>query len=261
MATEAAGLIVSVDRGVGWIVVNNPAKRNAMTSRMFAALTEICQSWSSDPDVRAVVIRGAGEVSFISGGDIGELRADSIGGERPAGTPPPVGAGLSAFDKPVIAMIHGYCLGGGIAVAIAADIRLCSDDAQFGVPAAHLGVGYPYEDTARLVALLGPGHASEILFGGQRIDTARAERIGLVNRVVPKAELEDVAGTLALTIAANAPLSHIAHKRSIRAAVGAGGGVDRAEIDRAITAAWRSDDFLEGRQAFLERREPVFGGH
>jgi enoyl-CoA hydratase len=253
-------LIVSVDSGVGWIVVDNPPKRNAMTSAMFATMGEVCRSWSADPAVRAVVIRGYGDVAFISGGDIGELRAERAVGQRPDGAPPGAGAALSALDKPVIAMINGYCLGGGIAVAVAADIRLCSDDAQFGVPAARLGVGYPYEDTARLVALVGPGHTSEILFGGQRMDAARAERIGLVNRVLPKAELEDAVRGLALTIAANAPLSHAAHKRSIRAAVGARSLLDRVEIDEAIAAAWRSNDFREGRQAFLDRREPVFDG-
>jgi len=259
-AGSVGQLIVSVDSGVGWIVVDNPPKRNAMTSAMFATLGEVCRSWSVDPAVRAVVIRGHGDVAFISGGDIGQLRAERALDQRPDGVPVPAGAVLGALDKPVIAMINGYCLGGGIAVAVAADIRLCSDDAHFGVPAARLGLGYPYEDTARLVALVGPGQASEILFGGQRIDAARAERIGLVNRVVAKAELEDAARQLALTIAANAPLSHVAHKRSIRAAVGAQGPLDRAEIDKSIAAAWRSDDFIEGRQAFLDRREPVFGG-
>src|SRR5690606_38120200 len=125
---------------------------------------------------------------------------------------------LRALGKPVIAMIHGWCLGGGIMVALAADIRICADDAQFGVPAAKLGVGYPHDATAQLVSLVGPGHASEIMFAGRRIDSVEAERIGLVNRCVAKHELEPSVRALAADIAANAPLSHTAHKRSILSA-------------------------------------------
>ena len=146
-------------------------------------------------------------------------------------------------------------------VALAADIRICADDAQFGVPAAKLGVGYPYEATAQLVALVGPGHASEIMFSGRRMDALEAERIGLVNRCVAKHELEATVRSLAKDIAGNAPLSHIAHKRSIASAVQGSPPAARPPIDDAIAAAWRSDDCAEGRRSFMERRPPVFNGN
>ena len=147
-----------------------------------------------------------------------------------------------------------------VMVALTADIRICSDDAQFGIPAAKLGVGYPYEATSELVALVGPGHASEIMFAGRRIDAVEAERIGLVNRQVPKHELEPTVRALAADIAANAPLSHVAHKRSIQSAARGGPLAERAAIHQAIAAAWASDDAVEGRRAFLERRPSQFTG-
>jgi enoyl-CoA hydratase/carnithine racemase len=264
MDTGTERLIASVEDGVGWIVFNNTDKHNAMTAAMLAALAGVCEQFADDPAVRTVVLRGAGERAFISGADIGQLDTGELGGA----TAPPdddadsrVTAGLAAIEKPVLAMIHGYCLGGGVAMALAADIRICADDAQFGIPAARLGVGYPYEATARLVALVGPGHAAEILFGGARIDAAEATRIGLVNRCLPKPQLEGSVRSLALTIAGNAPLSHVAHKRAIRAAAIGGLPADRAAITAAIAAAWGSDDFSEGRRAFLNRRPARFTGH
>jgi enoyl-CoA hydratase len=256
-----------VEAGVGWIVYDNPAKHNAMTADMLAAVNRIVDAFIADDEVRVVVLRGAGEKAFISGADIQQLDTGEI--RKP---PPPSGAmaaqmnenagttGLSRLEKPVIAMIHGYCLGGGVMVALAADIRICADDAQFGIPAAKLGVGYPYDTTAQLVALIGTGHASEILFGGRRIDAAEAARIGLADRVVPKAELESEVRSLAAAIAANAPLSHRAHKRSIRAAGVGGRPADLGSIETAIHDAWSSTDFDEGRRAFLERRTPQFRG-
>jgi enoyl-CoA hydratase/carnithine racemase len=267
---DAARLVLSVADGVGWIVIDNEAKRNAMSGEMFRSLSETAAAWADDPAVRVVVVRGAGDRAFVSGGDIGQMRTGSVPHPGDDRSPRPVAGGLGGLDKPVIALIHGYCLGGGVAVAMAADIRYCSDDAQFGIPAARLGVAYPYEDTARLVSLVGAGHAAEILFAGARIGASEALRIGLVNRVVPKDELEPAVRALAATIASGAPLSHVAHKRSIRTAATAavrgtvdgtaGGADDRAAIDHAIAAAWASDDFTEGRTAFLEHREARFAG-
>jgi enoyl-CoA hydratase/carnithine racemase len=210
-----------------------------------------------------VVLRGAGEKAFISGADIEQLESGDLGRPAPTANQMSDNAGttrLLTLEKPVIAMIHGWCLGGGIMVALAADIRICADDAQFGVPAAKLGVGYPYDATAQLVALVGPGHASEIMFAGRRIDAVEAERIGLVNRCVAKHELEPTVHALAADIAHNGPLSHIAHKRSILSASQGSPPSARAAIDDAIAAAWQSDDSAEGRRSFLERRPPVFHG-
>jgi enoyl-CoA hydratase len=270
METGTERLIASVDDGVGWIVFNNTEKHNAMNSEMLAGLAVACDHFATDPSVRAVVLRGAGEKAFMSGADIGQLDSGEMGGaRRPGGNAGgAAGAdsgqgltrGLTAMDKPVLAMIHGYCLGGGVAMALGADIRICADDAQFGIPAARLGVGYPYESTAQLVALVGPGQAAEILYGGARIGAEEAVRIGLVNRCVPKADLEDTVRDLAVLIAGNAPLSHVAHKRAIRAAAMGGRPANETAIAAAIAAAWQSKDFAEGRRAFLERRPAHFTG-
>jgi enoyl-CoA hydratase len=267
METGTERLIASVDDGVGWIVFNNTDKHNAMTSDMLAGFALACDRFAADPAVRVVVLRGAGDKAFISGADIGQLDSGEMGGQRGVSDDSAGGragrgltTALTTMDKPVLAMIQGYCLGGGVAMALGADLRICSDDAQFGIPAARLGVGYPYEATAQLVALVGPGQAAEILFAGARIGAAEAARLGLVNRSVAKADLEETVRSLALLIAGNAPLSHVAHKRAIRAASIGGHPDDEAAIAAAIAAAWYSKDFVEGRRAFLERRPAQFTG-
>lgn len=261
--TGSDRLHATVTDGIGTIVFDNPEKHNAMTGEMLAGVSRASAAFVADPDVRVVVVRGAGERAFVSGADINQLG----GGQIPAPPAIPDAArdapaspgGLLRVGKPVIALIHGYCIGGGVMVALAADIRYCSDDAQFGIPAAKLGVGYPHEATSTLVALVGPGQAAEILFSGRRIDADEAARIGLVNRVFPKHELDGAVDALAHEIAANAPLSHVAHQRSIHAAVTAD-PAERAGVDEATAAAWASDDFREGASSFLERRTPEFRG-
>jgi enoyl-CoA hydratase/carnithine racemase len=268
MDTGSEHLRASVADGVATIVFDNPAKHNALTADMFAGLNRVCEAFAADSDVRAVVLRGAGERAFVSGADIGQLDrgdlrhpATSNGESKRDRAASRAGmGGLLDLPQPVIALIHGYCIGGGVMVALAADIRVCADDAQFAIPAAKLGVGYPHEATAQLVALIGPGLTAEILFGGRRFGAGEAARIGLVNRAVPKAELDGEVAALAAEIAANAPLSHVAHKRSIRAATSALVDAAGADVDDAITAAWRSADSGEGARAFFERRAPEFQG-
>ena len=258
MDTGSEHLHATVTDGIGTIVFDNPEKHNAMTGDMLAALGRATHAFAEDPSVRVVIVRGGGERAFVSGADINQLGSGEIATPPPGAAPSPPRRML-AVGKPVLALIHGYCIGGGVMVALAADLRICADDAQFGIPAAKLGVGYPHEATTTLVALVGPGQAAEILFSGRRIDAAEALRIGLVNRVVPKAELDEYVLALAREIAHNAPLSHVAHQRSIHAAVTGDPGA-RAGVDDAIAAAWASNDFREGATAFLERRPPKFEG-
>jgi enoyl-CoA hydratase/carnithine racemase len=259
MDTGCEQLRASVADGIGTIVFDNPEKHNAMTGDMLAALGRVTHAFAEDPEVRAVIVRGAGDRAFVSGADINQLGSGEIGTPPPGAAAPAPPRRMLAVDKPVLALIHGYCIGGGVMVALATDVRICSEDAQFGIPAAKLGVGYPHEATTMLVALVGPGHAAEILFSGRRIDAAEALRIGLVNQVVPKNGLEEYVHELAREIADNAPLSHVAHQRSIHAAV-TGDPAERAVVDEAIAAAWSSADFREGATAFLERRPPTFEG-
>jgi enoyl-CoA hydratase/carnithine racemase len=259
MDTGCEQLRATVADGIGTIVFDNPDKHNAMTGDMLAALGRATHAFAEDPDVRVVIVRGAGDRAFVSGADINQLGSGEISTPPRSASAPAPPRRMLAVGKPVLALIHGYCIGGGVMVALAADVRICADDAQFGIPAAKLGVGYPHEATSTLVALVGPGHAAEILFSGRRIDAHEALRIGLVNHVVPKNGLEDFVHELARDIADNAPLSHVAHQRSIHATV-TGDPSERAGVDEAIAAAWSSADFREGATAFLERRTPKFEG-
>ena len=253
-----------VDNGIGWIVYNQPERHNAMSRAMLAAIPELCSVLDADDEVRVVVLRGAGERAFVSGADLNELSSGGAGSARPPSARLMYdGAGASALlaiSKPLVAMIHGYCLGGGLLTALCADIRIASDDAQFSIPAARLGVGYPYEGVEAIVRLVGPAMASEILLSAERFDAATALRTGLVNRVVAKAGLEDATRALAASIAAGAPMSQRAAKQAIRLVTNAPGALSRQGCDEAIDACWQSEDFGEGRRAFAEKRAPRFSG-
>jgi len=244
--------VVRVERGgpIGRIVIDHPERRNALTGAMFRQLADGLVELDGDADVRVIVLRGAGDRAFASGADIGDLHA--VGGSPAA---PRVGA-----TKPVIAMIHGVCIGGGLLVALGADIRVASEDARFAIPAVRLGVAYPYAGARQLVATVGASAAAEILLTGSTFGAADALRWGLVSRVVPARELDEAVTATATAIAEGAPLSVRAAKASVHAAVRGSlpGDVERA--DAAIAACWASEDFAEGRRAFAEKRPPVFGG-
>jgi enoyl-CoA hydratase len=244
-----SGVVRATREGsVGWIVIDHPERRNALTGDMFRALATGLEELDADPSVRVIVMRGEGTRAFASGADIGDLG-------RAAGTSP--GGPLVAADKPIVAMIHGACMGGGLLVALGADIRVCADDARFGIPAVRLGVAYPFDGVRQLVAAVGPSAAGEILLTGSTFGAGDALRWGLVSRVVPADWLGAAVADMASTIASGAPLSVRAATESIRAAT-SGSGADAA--DTAIRACWGSEDFAEGRRAFAEKRPPVFRG-
>ena len=256
-------MLAHVEDGVGWITFNQPEKRNAVSFAMWEAIPEIINDFASADDVRVVVMKGAGDRAFVSGADISEF-------EEIRSTPEQIAiydtattasnAALRSLEKPLIAMIRGFCIGGGMSIALAADLRISADDGQFGVPAAKLGVGYGYGGIKELMNLVGPSYAKEIFFTGQRFNAVDAEKMGLVNRVVPVEELESTVSELARTIAGNAPLT----VRAAKAAVNEGTKTpDERDLDRIaamVEACFNSADYKEGRRAFMEKRKPQFQG-
>lgn len=257
--TDTDNLQTTLDElGILRIVLDNPERHNSLTAAMLGGLQQLFTLASGDPSVRAILVRGAGETAFASGADIGEQSERASAGQ----TNPDRGGfvpALLACTKPVVAMIHGWCLGGGLLVAMTADIRIAADDARFSIPAARLGVAYPLAATELLVEIVGRGAASDLLLSGDRIGAAEALRIGLVSRVVPKGDLEARTEDLMATLAANAPLSMTASKASISYACRPH---DHSpdEVDHLIDAVWASQDAKDGMAAFFAKQTPSFHG-
>jgi enoyl-CoA hydratase len=213
--------------------------------------------------VRVLVLRGAGDRAFISGADISqfaEKRGTLDGGREAETLLEHATRVLLECPKPTIAMIHGYCMGGGLGVAIACDLRIASDEARFGIPAAKLGVGYGYAGVKRLCDVVGPAYTAEIFYTGRQFDAGEALEMGLVNRVRPAAELERYVLECAKTIANNAPLTLRAVKRCLIEMPKDAAERDLAACQQAVEACFASADFVEGRTAFMEKRTPVFTG-
>jgi len=244
----------------GWIVFDHAKRRNAITAQMWAAIPPAAQTLDDDESVRVVVLRGAGEEAFVAGADISEFEKLRSGeaGRRYEEENARAFAALQAVKKPVIAMIHGFCIGGGTALALCADIRYAADDATFAIPAARLGLGYPPHGLEALVRVVGDPAAKEILFTARRLDAAEALRKGLVNAVLPKAELERFVRKSAADIAANAPLTIRSAKQVLHALAHGGTGLDAAL--QSVRACFDSEDYREGVRAFLEKRPPTFRG-
>ncbi|MFQ5879085.1 MAG: enoyl-CoA hydratase [Dehalococcoidia bacterium] len=256
-------MIAEKEDGIGWMIFNNPARHNALTVEMQEAVPVILGSYAEDEEVRVVVMKGAGDKAFVSGADISEFEARRSSEEaikvynRIAAR---AAASYSALGKPLIAMIRGFAMGGGLLTALRADLRIASDDSWFGVPAARLGLGYEYAGVKALVDLVGAAHTREILLTGSRFDADDALRMGLINRVIPAAELEGAVRDLARTIAENAPLTIKAIRAAIDEAMKDKEDRDLALIDRLVAACFASEDYIEGRRAFMEKRKPRFLG-
>jgi enoyl-CoA hydratase len=257
---------ISTERrgAVGWIVFNNPARHNAVSLEMWQGADDALHRFQADDGVRLIAITGAGEKSFISGADISKFEDERAQAEAVAKYDK-VSTGfveaLATTEKPTLARINGYCLGGGLNVALCCDLRIAAEGSQFGIPAAKLGLGYSYKNFRRLVDVIGLANAREITFTGERIDTTRAYQMGLLNRVVDRARLDETVTGMTETIAANAPLTVRAFK--INALEHAKDPADR-DIRRtrdAVKACFDSEDYIEGRRAFMDKRKPEFKGH
>jgi enoyl-CoA hydratase len=248
---------------VAVVTLNNPAKRNALSSDMRAALPGVLAALGADPGIRVVVVTGAGDKAFASGADISEFaeqRTDPAARAEFDRGMAAISRGWASLDKPVIAMIRGFCMGGGLLTALQADIRIAADDSRFGIPAARLGVGYGFGGVAALMKLIGPAWTAEILFSARQFSAAEALQMGLVNRVVPAAELREQVMTLATTIAANAPLTIAAAKAAIREASRSPDRRDVARVEAMVEACFCSEDYREGQRAFAQKRPPTFTG-
>ena len=256
-------MILRKEGSTGWMLFNNPARHNAVSLDMWDAVPRILAAFDRDDAIRCVVVAGAGGKAFVSGADISEF-AEKRSTRETIAHYNSVGErarrALEACRKPTIAMIQGWCIGGGVGIALSCDLRIASDDSRFGVPAARLGIGYGYAGVARLADIVGPSFAKEIFYTARHFDAGEALRMGLVNRVLPPAELEAYVRDYAGRIGANAPLSIAAVKRCVDEYLKDPSERDLAACQAAVDACARSADYVEGRTAFMEKRKPVFSG-
>jgi len=263
LSLDTPHMLARIEDGVGWMTFNNPERRNALKLEMNQAIVTILDQFEKSDEVRVVVMRGAGDKAFVSGADISEFdqhRATPEGRERFDEVFAQAGRAFASLQKPLIAMIQGFCMGGGLATALHADLRISADDGQFGIPAARLGLGYGFEGLKTLVHIVGPTMAAEIMLTARRFTADEAYAMGLINRVVPTAELAQTVNELAITIAANAPLTMKAAKASIRETFRDPTRQDAERMAALVETCFQSDDYKEGRRAFMEKRQPQFRG-
>lgn len=263
MTAPCGRLLAEADGAIGWVIFDNPARRNAVSLEMWQALGEAVERFERDLAIRVIALRGAGEAAFVSGADISqfeEKRASADAVKRYEAIAGKAVARLEATPKPTIAMIHGFCVGGGVGIALACDLRLAAETARFAIPAARLGLGYRWGGVKKLVDTVGPAFAKEIFYTARRFDAAEAFAMGLVNRVLPGAALEGEVRATCAMIAENAPLTLEAVKGVIRELGKPAEALDRALCDRLVARCFESRDYVEGRRAFMEKRKPVFTG-
>ena len=251
------------DGPVGRIILNNPERRNAISLDMWQGISEAFDHFSGNPKIRCIVMSGAGDKAFASGADISqfkERRSNADAAEEYARISMAGRQKMLQCEKPFIAQIRGFCMGGGLGIALAADIRIASEDAQFGVPAARLSIAYDRLNLGNLVALVGPSKAKEILLTAKRYSGSEAEKIGLINSCVSVADLKATVADITDRISENAPLSMKASKLIINELMKDDSAFNGALVDRLTRACFDSNDYQEGQEAFLNKRKPVFTG-
>lgn len=263
VATRTDKMLSRKEGGVGTLIFNNPERHNAVSLEMWEAATAILADFAADKEIRVVVLTGAGGKAFVSGADISKFeseRASKEAVERYNAVVDKANTAVYEFPKPTIAMIRGYCIGGGVGLALCCDLRICSDKSKFGVPAAKLGLGYGFKGIKKLVDVVGASFAKEIFFTARQFTAQEALQMGLVNRVLPGEELEKYVKDYAETISGNAPLTVGSVKYIVGQAV-----KDESERDLKVCAdlvakCFASNDYIEGRKAFMEKRKPAFTG-
>ncbi len=261
--TKTDKILARKDGRVGYLIFNNPERHNAVSLEMWTATTRTLDDFAKDDNIRVVVLTGAGGKAFVSGADISKFeseRASADASKLYNQTVARANASIQDYPKPTIAMIRGYCIGGGLGLAVCCDLRICSDNSKFAVPAAKLGLGYGYNGLRRLIELVGPAFAKEIFFTARQFDTEEARMMGLVNRVVPDAELENYVKRYADTMADNAPLTVQSVKYIVGEAMKDESKRDLKRCAELVDACFASNDFIEGRRAFMEKRKPAFTG-
>ncbi len=255
-------MLAEIEGPIGWMTFNKPARRNAVSLDMWEAMPVILDRFESDPAVRVIVLKGAGDQAFVSGADISQFETARSSEESNALYDRISGAAqerLVHCGKPTIAMIRGWCIGGGLAIAVGCDLRIAADTARFGIPAARLGLGYGASGVKKLMDLVGPSFTKEIFFTARHFSAMEANGMGLVNRVMGESQLEDYTRGYCATIGDNAPMTMHALKRTVGELV-RGERADLALCDRLVKGCFDSQDYIEGRRAFMEKRRPVFKG-
>ena len=248
---------------VGYVIFNNPERRNAVSLEMWEATVRILDDFGNDNDIRVVVLTGAGDKAFVSGADISRFESERANEEAVARynqTVERANAAIYEYPKPTIAMIRGYCIGGGVGLALCCDLRICSDDSRFAVPAAKLGLGYSYHGLKKLVDVVGISFAKEIFYTARQFDAEEALTMGLVNRVVKAAELEAYVKKYADMIGENAPMTIATTKFTVGEVVKDESKRDLAKCAAMVKKCFESNDYTEGRSAFMEKRKPIFTG-
>jgi enoyl-CoA hydratase len=260
---QTTKILARVEDGIGWLTFNQPERRNAVSLEMWQGIGDALEAFQHDDAVRVVVLHGAGGKAFASGADISEFDAQRANAEQRRQYGEIAARGnrwLAGLDKPLVAMIQGFCIGGGLGIALNADVRFATPDSRLGIPAAKLGLGYDYAGVAALARLVGPSVARDMLFSARFLDAAEAAERGLVNFVVGDEQIEARVREWCAHVVANAPLT----VRAAKAALNAFEQYSRVEAAAAITAmvdaCFDSEDYREGRRAFAEKRKPQFRG-
>lgn len=263
MTSSTGRVTTRIEGPIGWIVFENPGKHNAMSVAMWEALSGAVDALEADPQVRVLVLRGAGDQAFVSGADISqfdEVRDSVEANQRYEALGNTGMVKLAKCSKPTIAMLQGWCLGGGMAITLNCDLRIGDESLRFGIPASRLGIGYRWPGIKKLVDTVGAPNAREIFLTARRFTAQDALRMGFVSRIVPRGELESAVCAECEILAANAPLTMASVKIAIDEITRAGQQIDGKRIDEATQRAFASEDFIEGRRAFMEKRKPVFKG-